>query len=80
MMLVRPEALRLADAGPGTLAATAVGRRFVGPWAVYTVRTDGGAVLEVVASPQAVPIGAKVGLMPSRRAGGGIHLFPAAPR
>jgi ABC-type Fe3+/spermidine/putrescine transport system ATPase subunit len=77
VMLVRPEALRLTPPDPGAIPATVTSRRFVGPSAVYTVRTDGGAVLEVVAPPQAVPAGARVGLMPSRRVGGGIHLFPA---
>ena len=62
---------------PGAQApVTIISRRFVGPSAIFTTRTDGGAVLEVVAPPQAVPTGARVGLMPSRRVGGGIHLFP----
>jgi ABC-type Fe3+/spermidine/putrescine transport system ATPase subunit len=75
-MLVRPEALRLTPPDPGAIKATITSRRFVGPSAVYTARTDGGATLDVVAPPQAVPAGARVGLMPSRRVGGGIHLFP----
>jgi ABC-type Fe3+/spermidine/putrescine transport system ATPase subunit len=75
-MLVRPEALRLTVGEPGAVPATITSRRFVGPSAVFTARTDGGAVLEVVAPPRAVPAGARVGLMPSRRVGGGIHLFP----
>ena len=72
----RPEALRLTLSVPAALPATVTGRRFVGPSALFTVRTDGGAVLDVVAAPQAAPAGARVGLMPSRRMGGGIHLFP----
>jgi ABC-type Fe3+/spermidine/putrescine transport system ATPase subunit len=76
MMLVRPEALRITPLDPGALPVTITSRRFVGPSAVFTTRTDGGAMLEVVAPPQAVPTGARVGLMPSRRVGGGIHLFP----
>jgi ABC-type Fe3+/spermidine/putrescine transport system ATPase subunit len=76
VMLVRPEALRLTPPDHGAVPATITSRRFVGPSAVYTARTDGGAILEVVAPPQAVPAGARVGLMPSRRVGGGIHLFP----
>jgi ABC-type Fe3+/spermidine/putrescine transport system ATPase subunit len=80
MMLVRPEALRLAPPDPAALPATIVGRRFVGPSAIYSARTESGAVLEVVAPAQAVPAGARVGLLPSRRAGGGIHLFPADQR
>jgi ABC-type Fe3+/spermidine/putrescine transport system ATPase subunit len=77
LMLVRPEALRITQPEPAAVPATVIGRRFVGPSAIFTVRTDGGAVLEVVAPPQAVPAGARVGLMPSRRVGGGIHLFPS---
>jgi ABC-type Fe3+/spermidine/putrescine transport system ATPase subunit len=76
MMLVRPEALRITPLDPGALPVTITSRRFVGPSAIFTTRTDGGSVLEVVAPPQAVPTGARVGLMPSRRVGGGIHLFP----
>jgi ABC-type Fe3+/spermidine/putrescine transport system ATPase subunit len=75
LMLVRPEALRLTPPDPAAVPATITSRRFVGPSAVFTARTDGGAVLEVIAPPQAVPAGARVGLMPSRRVGGGIHLF-----
>ncbi|HET6577809.1 MAG TPA: ABC transporter ATP-binding protein [Gemmatimonadales bacterium] len=76
LMLVRPEALRLTPHEPGAVSATVTERRFVGPSAIFTVRTDGGAVLDVVAPPQAAPAGARVGLMLSRRVGGGIHLFP----
>jgi ABC-type Fe3+/spermidine/putrescine transport system ATPase subunit len=76
LMLVRPESLRLTAEGAGAVSATVTARRFVGPSAIFTVRTDGGASLEVLAPPQQVPVGARVGLMPSRRVGGGIHLFP----
>jgi hypothetical protein len=76
MMLLRPDALRITPLDPGALPVTITSRRFVGPSAIFTTRTDGGAVLEVVAPPQAVPTGARVGLMPSRRVGGGIYLFP----
>jgi iron(III) transport system ATP-binding protein len=78
-LLVRPEALRLTTDEPGAVPATVAGRRFVGPSALVTARTDGGVLLEVVAPPQAVAPGVRVGLMPSRRAGGGMHLFPPEP-
>jgi hypothetical protein len=42
------------------------------------VRTAGGAELEVTAPAQAAAIGDGVGLLPSRRAGGGMHLFGEA--
>ena len=80
VMLVRPEALRLTPPDPAAIPATITSRRFVGPSAVFTARTDGGTVLEVIAPPQSVPAGARVGLMPSRRVGGGIHLFPTDGR
>jgi ABC-type Fe3+/spermidine/putrescine transport system ATPase subunit len=76
MMLVRPEALRLTPPGPGAMPATVTGRRFVGPSALFRAVTDQGAGLEVAAAPHAVEPGARVGIMPSRREGGGIHLFP----
>jgi putative spermidine/putrescine transport system ATP-binding protein len=77
LMLVRPEALRLTAPGAGAVIATVRERRFVGPSALYTVVLDGaGAAIEVEAPQQAVRIGEPVGIMPSRRAGGGIHLFP----
>jgi ABC-type Fe3+/spermidine/putrescine transport system ATPase subunit len=77
MMLVRPEALRLTPPAPGAVQATITGRRFVGPSALFQAVTDQGAELEVAAPAHAVEPGARVGIMPSRREGGGIHLFPA---
>jgi hypothetical protein len=74
-MLVRPESLRLSSPGPGAVAAVVAARRFVGPHALFTLRTDGGRVFETVAPAAAAHIGETVGVLPSRRAGGGIHLF-----
>jgi ABC-type Fe3+/spermidine/putrescine transport system ATPase subunit len=76
LLLVRPEALRITEPGPGALLATVTGRRFAGPSALFTVVTEGGNQLEVIAPPRAVRAGERVGVLPSRRAGGGIHLFP----
>jgi ABC-type Fe3+/spermidine/putrescine transport system ATPase subunit len=76
MMLIRPEALRLLAPAPGTLMGTVEERRFTGSASLYTVITDGGASLEVSGPPRSVKAGDRVGVMPSRRAGGGIHLFP----
>ncbi|HEX6104877.1 MAG TPA: ABC transporter ATP-binding protein [Gemmatimonadales bacterium] len=76
LMLVRPESLRLAEPGPGVLPGIVTERRFVGPSALFTVRTESGAPVEVVAPHRAVRAGQPVGLLPSRRLGGGIHLFP----
>ena len=75
LMVVRPEALRLMPPAPEALAATVTLRRFTGSASLFTVITDGGATLEVTGPPRSVSAGERVGIMPSRRAGGGIHLF-----
>ncbi|HET8649409.1 MAG TPA: ABC transporter ATP-binding protein [Gemmatimonadales bacterium] len=76
LLLARPEALWLTAPGGRSLAGTVADRRFLGASALFTVRTAGGALLEVSAPPHAVEVGATVGILPSRRSGGGIHLFP----
>jgi ABC-type Fe3+/spermidine/putrescine transport system ATPase subunit len=76
LMLIRPEALRLLAPTAGALMGTVVERRFAGSASLYTVVTEGGASLEVSGPPRSVKAGDRVGVMPSRRAGGGIHLFP----
>jgi len=75
-MVVRPEALRLLALAQGALAGTVTARRFTGSSSLFTILTDGGASLEVTGPPRSVSAGERVGVMPSRRAGGGIHLFP----
>ncbi|HEU5304988.1 MAG TPA: ABC transporter ATP-binding protein [Gemmatimonadales bacterium] len=78
LMVVRPEALRLMAPGAGTLVGTVTARRFTGSTSLFTVITDGGVSLEVTGPPRSVSAGERVGIMPSRRAGGGIHLFAGA--
>jgi ABC-type Fe3+/spermidine/putrescine transport system ATPase subunit len=78
LVLVRPEALWMARPDVGTLGATVAERRFAGATSLYLVRTRLGASVEVAGTSRAVAIGEEIGLVPSRRAGGGIHLFPAA--
>ncbi len=75
LLLARPEALRLGD-DPQAIPGTVTGRRFTGPSSFFTVRTGSGATLEVVAPPTLVQAGERVGVLPSRRAAGGLHLFP----
>jgi hypothetical protein len=75
LLLARPEALRLGD-DPQAIMGTVTGRRFTGPSSFFTVLTASGATLEVVAPPAAVRAGERVGILPSRRAAGGLHLFP----
>ena len=80
LMVVRPEALRLLQPAPGALNGVVTERRFTGSASLFTVRTDGGAFLEVSGPPRSVATGDRVGIMPSRRAGGGIHLFAGRPQ
>jgi ABC-type Fe3+/spermidine/putrescine transport system ATPase subunit len=75
LMVVRPEALRLLQSGPGALNGVITARRFTGSASLYTVLTEGGSSLEVSGPPRSVAAGDQVGIMPSRRAGGGMHLF-----
>ncbi len=79
-VLLRPEALWMARAETGLLGATVVERRFAGANALYLVRTDDGTTLEVSGPGAAATPGDRVGLAPSRRSGGGIHLFPEGPK
>ncbi|HEX7338257.1 MAG TPA: ABC transporter ATP-binding protein [Gemmatimonadales bacterium] len=80
LMVVRPEALRLMAPAPGALVGTVTARRFTGSSSLFTVITEGGGSLEVTGPPRSVNAGERVGIMPSRRAGGGIHLFPRGSR
>ena len=75
LMVVRPEALRLLQPAPGALSGQVTARRFAGSASLFTVVTDGGSTLEVSGPPRSVAPGDRVGVMPSRRAGGGMHLF-----
>jgi len=79
LVLVRPEALWMARPDPGALGATVLERRFAGATSLFLVRTDAGSVIEVAGAGRAVAVGERVGLVPSRRAGGGLHLFRRHP-
>jgi ABC-type Fe3+/spermidine/putrescine transport system ATPase subunit len=80
LMVLRPEALRLLAPTPGAILGKVTERRFTGSASLFTIVTDGGSSLEVSGPPRSVKAGDRVGIMPSRRAGGGIHLFPQNPR
>jgi hypothetical protein len=75
-MLVRPEAIRFGTSEPGALPVTVTGSRFVGPGALFSVATEAGVPLEIMAPTRSVELGARAAILPSRRAGGGIHLYP----
>jgi ABC-type Fe3+/spermidine/putrescine transport system ATPase subunit len=79
LVLVRPEALWMARPDPGTLRATVLERRFAGAASLFLVRTELGSVVEVAGTSRTVAAGERVGLVPSRRAGGGLHLFSRDP-
>jgi ABC-type Fe3+/spermidine/putrescine transport system ATPase subunit len=76
MLHARPEALWLSGPAADALTGVVAGRRFVGASAAYLVQLDGGHALEVSASPSTAAIGDRVGIRPSRRSEGGLHLFP----
>jgi spermidine/putrescine transport system ATP-binding protein len=80
LMIVRPEALRLLPPAAGAIPGSVTERRFTGGSSLFTVVTDGGVTIEVTGPPRSVSPGDRVGIMPSRRSGGGIHLFPATER
>lgn len=75
VLLVRPESLRISAPGAGALSATVTARRFVGPSALLRLRTERGSLFEAAAPPAAAHVGETVGVLPSRRGGGGMHLF-----
>jgi ABC-type Fe3+/spermidine/putrescine transport system ATPase subunit len=80
VMLVRPESLRMSPPGSGALPAAVAARRFIGPHALFTLNTASGRSFDTVGPPDAAHIGEMVGVLPSRRAGGGIHLFQGDER
>jgi ABC-type Fe3+/spermidine/putrescine transport system ATPase subunit len=79
VLLVRPEALRLGDDSQAIMG-TVTARRFTGPSSFFTLLTASGATIEVAAPPAAARVGERAGILPSRRAAGGLHLFPADQR
>jgi iron(III) transport system ATP-binding protein len=77
-LLVRPEALRVTEPGPGTLGGVVVARRYTGASAYYLVRLDTGEQVEVMAPPEVAREGDAVGLEPASPPRG-LHLFPETP-
>lgn len=76
VLRARPEALWLTGAQvPGAVRGTVERARFAGATVTWAVRLPDGSVLEVSGSAGAAEPGQAVGVRPSRRAGGGLHLF-----
>lgn len=75
-LMARPEAFTLTPPTPGGLAGSVVMRRFAGGSALFAIKLDGGALLEVSAEPHAAKVGDRVGLTP---AGRGLHLYAGDP-
>lgn len=74
---VRPEALGLApgsSAGTACLSGKVVNRRFRGSWTLLTIRTKGGATVEVECGRAGATPGDSVGLLPNSSRG--LHVFP----
>ena len=65
----------MARPEPGALGGTVVERRFAGATSLFVVRTDAGTLVDVAGTSRTLTPGERVALVPSRRAGGGIHLF-----
>jgi ABC-type Fe3+/spermidine/putrescine transport system ATPase subunit len=76
VLYVRPEAMRLVGPGDEVPVGRVTAVRFAGPIALASVVLPGELLLEVAAPPGSVSIGDTVGVAPSRRGQGGIHLFP----
>jgi len=71
-LFIRPEAVRLTPPGAG-VTGEVIERRFVGATALYTIRLESDAQIEVSAEPSVAGLGDRVGLEPQ---GTGRHLFP----
>jgi len=70
------EALRLVGPGDGVPTGRVTVVRFAGPTSLASVQLTTGDVLEAAAPPGSVAEGDLVGVAPSRRGQGGLHLFP----
>jgi len=76
VLYARPEALRLVGPGDGVPTGRVTVVRFAGPTSLASVQLTTGDVLEAAAPPGSVAEGDLVGVAPSRRGQGGLHLFP----
>lgn len=75
ILFVRPEALRFATGQEGASPGTVRSARFTGSATIYTIELVTGVQLEVSAPAGSAALGEEVGVLPSRRGDGGLHLF-----
>jgi len=79
-LLVRPEALRFASGTDGAAQGVITSLRFAGASSLFGVRLAVGHEVEVAAPLGSAQVGESVGVLPSRRGQGGMHLFQGATR
>ena len=74
-LFLRPEAVYLAEPGASALSGVVARRRFTGAGAAYLVTLPDGRTIEVSGPLSAAEPGQSVGILPTRRGDGGLHLF-----
>jgi len=80
VLYARPEALRFASGTDGAAQGVITSLRFAGASSLFGVRLAVGHEVEVAAPLGSAQVGESVGVLPSRRGHGGMHLFPAVTR
>ncbi len=79
-LFARPEALRFATGTEGAAPGVITSLRFAGASSLFGVRLAPGHEVEVAAPLGSAQVGESVGVLPSRRGQGGMHLFPPEVR
>jgi len=79
-LYARPEALRFATGTEGAAQGVITSLRFAGASSLFGVRLALGHEVEVAAPLGSAQVGESVGVLPSRRGQGGMHLFAAKTR
>ncbi len=79
-LYARPEALRFATGVDGAAAGVITSQRFAGASSLFGVQLALGNEVEVAAPLGSAQVGESVGVLPSRRGQGGMHLFPPEAR
>ena len=74
-LYMRPEAMYLSEPVGVALTGVVARRRFTGSGAAYVVTLKDGRALEVSGPLDAAAPGQAVGILPTRRGDGGLHLF-----